>query len=172
MAFDGSGDGLWIPASNAATFGTGDYTVEAWIQLANNAGQYYPQLVNLVDDNGGIPFSIWWGDNGYGYQLAVSFGTLGGQFIPAYTQTSFLNTWRHIAVCRSGTTARFFVDGVQAASYTDSHNYSGAYRIRCGYASNQYGSFYLNGYIDDLRITRGYARYTSNFTPPDDLLNR
>jgi hypothetical protein len=172
MYFDGSGDGLLIPASNTATFGTGDYTVEAWVQLANSAGQYYPQLVNLVDDNGGIPFSIFWGDNGYGYRLAVAFGSLGGQFISAYTQTSFLNTWCHIAVCRSGTTAQVFVDGVQAASYTDSHNYSGAYRIRCGYASNQYGSFYLNGYIDDLRITRGYARYTSNFTPPDDLLNR
>jgi len=171
MYFDGSGDGLLIPASNTATFGTGDYTVEAWVQLTNNAGQYYPPVFALstADNNASIPFAIFWGDNGYGYRLAVKFGSLGDQFISAYTQTSFLNTWRHIAVCRSGTTARVFVDGVQAASYTDSHNYSGAYRIRCGQNVNEYASFYLNGYIDDLRITRGYARYTSNFTPPGAL---
>ena len=174
LKFDGSGDGLLIPANRNATFGTGDYTVEAWVQLTNNAGQYYPNVVTLTtaDNNASSPFAIFYGDGGYGYQLGVSFGSLGGQFIPAYTQTSFLNTWRHIAVCRSGTTARVFVDGVQAASVTDSYNYSGAYRIRCGYNVNEYGGFYLNGYIDDLRITRGYARYTSNFTPPDDLLNR
>jgi hypothetical protein len=78
------------------------------------------------------------------------------------------NTWYHIAVTRSGNTFRTFVNGVVEKTYTSSAAvFSDAtipYNIgRTAYLS---GTFYYNGYIDDLRVTKGYARYTTTFTPP------
>jgi hypothetical protein len=76
-------------------------------------------------------------------------------------------TWYHIAVCKSGSSTKMFVNGNQSGStYTDTNTYvAGANRPRIGSGGDVAGN-YFNGYIDDLRITRGYARYTANFTPP------
>jgi hypothetical protein len=69
----------------------------------------------------------------------------------------------HVAVSRSGTSLKMFFDGVQVASATDSTSFTdNAYGVRIGGSSG----YSFNGYIDDLRITKGYARYTANFTPP------
>ena len=84
------------------------------------------------------------------------------------------NTWYHIAVTRSGTTFRSFVNGVVEKTFT---SISGAiyfdptipYNIgRSAYDPGGY--FHYNGYMDDFRVTRGYARYTTNFTPPTSAL--
>lgn len=76
-------------------------------------------------------------------------------------------TWTHIALCRSGSSTRLFLDGVQTGStYTDTNNYLGpANRPVIGASGLSLGGSALNGYIDDLRITK-FARYTANFTPP------
>ena len=84
------------------------------------------------------------------------------------------NTWHHIALSRSGTSTRLFLDGVQVGStYTDSNNYLvGASRPIFGASGFNTADVNYLGYIDDFRITRGYARYTSTFTPPDKLQNK
>jgi hypothetical protein len=76
-------------------------------------------------------------------------------------------TWYHIAVCKSGSSTKMFVNGTQAGStYTDTNNYvAGVNRPRIGSGGDVAGN-YFSGYIDDLRITKGYARYTASFTPP------
>ena len=65
---------------------------------------------------------------------------------------------------RNGTDVKFYVNGtnVSDSTYTNSTTYSGVLGIGGTFA----GQADLNGYIDDLRITKGYARYTSNFTAP------
>jgi len=78
------------------------------------------------------------------------------------------NTWYHIAVTRSGSTFRSFVNGVVDRTFTSSSAiYTDAtipYNIgRVAYLS---GTFFFNGYMDDYRVTKGYARYTAAFTPP------
>lgn len=73
------------------------------------------------------------------------------------------NTWAHIAVTRSSGVIRAFVNGVQGYSTTDTTNYTASYMNVGGYYSTTY---VMLGYIDDLRITKGVARYTSNFQPP------
>lgn len=82
-----------------------------------------------------------------------------------------LNTPFHVAVTRSGTTCRIFLNGVNiievtlstAHSWTTSApsnlNIGGQWNTRA--ATND-----MDGYADDIRITRGIARYTANFTPP------
>ena len=76
------------------------------------------------------------------------------------------NTWYHVAVCRSGTSTKLFIDGTQEGStYSDSTVYTQP-NDRCilgGYYDS--ADYDFNGYIDEVRISK-MARYTSNFTAP------
>ncbi len=80
------------------------------------------------------------------------------------------STWYHIAVCRASGSTKMFINGTQTGStYTDANNYGTSAPLGIGTywsAGSPVTTLTLNGYIDDLRITKGYARYTSNFTPP------
>ena len=78
------------------------------------------------------------------------------------------NTWYHVAVTRSGSTWRLFLNGTQEDSVTQSDQLtdSGSTTRLGNYGPSATASHGLNGYIEDFRITRGVARYTSNFTAP------
>ncbi len=69
-----------------------------------------------------------------------------------------------MAVSRSGTTQKIFIDGTEIKTGTVSTDYEGATDLYIGMAAN--ASLHYEGYIQDLRVTNGYARYTSNFTAP------
>ena len=157
ILFDGTGDYLTVASNAGFVFGTGDFTVELWIRTADTAG--------------GLVTRIAGGAGNWDLVLNVSSVYFQSQYnatnLYNRSATTILdNNWHHLAVCRSGTSHRCFFDGVQqGATVTDSNNYSGTGDLRIG--SDAYGDF--NGYIDDLRITKGVARYTSNFTPPGAL---
>jgi hypothetical protein len=88
----------------------------------------------------------------------------GGNRITGSTLS--LNIWSHIAICRSGTSTKLFINGTQSGSTsTDSTNYV-ASPVRIGDGNDGTSTYPYSGYIDDLRITNGVARYTSTFTPP------
>jgi hypothetical protein len=91
-----------------------------------------------------------WGIARSGVAVDNNFGTP-----PAF------NTWNHIAVSRYGSTIRAFINGIQVFSGTNTVSYV-AGPIQVG--GSAFGT--ITAYINDLRITRGIARYTSNFTPP------
>jgi hypothetical protein len=75
-------------------------------------------------------------------------------------------TWTHIAVCRSGTSTKLFISGTQSGStYTDTTVYLNN-PLRPVIGINLTAFYFYNGYIDDLRVTKGIARYTTTFTPP------
>ena len=80
------------------------------------------------------------------------------------------NQWYHIAISRSTGSTRLFVNGTQSGStYADSNNYGTTAPFALGtYWNNGTPSSAstLSGYVSDLRITKGYARYTANFTAP------
>lgn len=162
--FDGTGDYLTIPDNAVFDFGTGDFTVEAWVypvSLANSTGGSI--AAGLGPTNGDWMFAmqatdIRWGRNHTAWDLISS----------GFTPT--LNTWIHVAVCRSGTTLRLFANGTQVASATNSQSYVitatlaiGARQSTAGAATA--GEFWF-GYISNLRIIKGSALYTGNFTPP------
>jgi hypothetical protein len=79
-----------------------------------------------------------------------------------------LNTWTHIAFVRSGTTLTCFLNGVSVGTTTTASSIGSA-SAGSYIGSSQSGNYWF-GYIDDLRVTKGYARYTSNFTPPTAAL--
>ena len=156
MYFDGTGDRLQGRATPEVTFGTGDFTVEGWLYLNS-----VPALQMIFDQrpastNGAYPLL-------YMNGAAMTWYVSSADRIASSSLST--GTWYHFAVSRSGTSTKMFINGTQAGStYTDSTNYL-ASNLYIG-ASAFDGGGGLNGYIDDFRITKGYARYTTNFTPP------
>ena len=164
MAFDGTGDGLLSPLLLNWTFGSGNFTMECWL-YTSDTGQYasilsadassagWSFLINSATNDGKIVF--------YDAVLAPSL---------LITSTGGYNdgAWHHIALVRNGTSLVIYVDGTSRASSTLS---AGAISstpgtLYIGASSVGGGARDLVGYIDDLRITKGYARYTANFTAP------
>jgi hypothetical protein len=156
IAFDGTGDYLNTPNDSAYKFGTSDFTVECWINTTDITFDLINLLNNAVGNWGIVIF-----ESEFYWQTAHGVTNL----ISAVPCSSILNgAWNHIAITRSGSSLRLFFNGVlQGASpYTDNTNYNGSGLLTV--SDGVHGD--LNGYIDDLRITKGVARYTSNFTPP------
>jgi hypothetical protein len=93
---------------------------------------------------------------------------LGATRITGTSALPLNNTWYHIAVSRSGTSTKMFVNGTQVGStWTDTTNYIAAPL----YLGARYdGAIPFHGYIDDVRISKGIARYTTTFTAPTGIL--
>jgi hypothetical protein len=78
------------------------------------------------------------------------------------------DTWYHVALVRSGSgtnNMKLYLDGVLESQNTNTYTVP-VNDIVLGRTYTNLNSEYFNGYIDDLRITKGVARYTANFTPP------
>ena len=162
MYFSSTNDKLTLPSTASGSsldYGTGSFTIECWynfIQVGpNNLGLIISQTV-FGDNNlllctlNDRSIHIWLGN--------TNLGTSSVSVIP-------LNTWCHVALVRNGTSVKVYVDGVSVLSVTSSASLGGS-MVPCinGYGhDNGYGNVC---YIDDLRITKGSARYTSAFTPP------
>ena len=164
--FDGS-DFLSTSSSSGLAFGTSDFTVETWVYVTAEAG--YGNTI--VRNNNGS-----WASNGWTFhsdhpssQSKFSFWVYNivsdGPIVESTTSVS-LNTWYHVALTRSGSTFRLFVNGTLEDSYSSSSSVdsnSSAAAYIGGSSTND--SYALTGYLDELRVTKGVARYTSNFTP-------
>jgi hypothetical protein len=159
--FDGTGDYLSVADTNALDMGTGDFSIEFWFYWNASQTVSFPRLLSkgvyatagtleiCINPANGNVFALY-GSNA----TAIGFGG---------ATTS--NTWHNFVMTRSGTTLRGFVNGIQGGSspYTVSENFNNATALRIGSSQNNEA---FNGYIDELRITKGVARYTANFTPP------
>jgi len=160
MFFDGTGDAFVSPNSLNFSFGTGDFTIEAWVYPT--ARGVYPMICKCAVN--GTWASGWAFSFGYlaPTEDKVQFW-INGSTILQSTNAVPLNTWSHVAVSRSGTSLRMFVNGVQEASATNSTAISptSVFTVGSDIVTTNYNYF---GYIDDLRITR-FARYTGAFTP-------
>ena len=159
IAFDGTGDYLDVGSNSAFGYGLSDFTIEFWIYRNVSV-----DLQSFLDQRTGI-------DTVLAPTLYISGNSLfyfanGANCISGGTLAA--SQWLHIALSRSGTATKLFVNGVQVGStFTDTLSYIDS-PVRIGGANGGAGPGLasLNGYIDDLRITKGVARYTANFTPP------
>lgn len=162
--FDGVEDYLAITPTTLLQF-DGDFTIECWIYPTSTADMI---IGSSASDNNSQCFRI--NQNGAGN---LSFFLNGVQVFGDTAAGITANNWHHIALSRSGTSTRMFVGGVQIGSTNTS--WSGTFRIDVigtfFFSGSRFTStvYDFNGYIDDFRITKGIARYTSNFTPPSDL---
>ena len=170
--FDGNGDYIDFVKTDGYSFESGvDFTVEGWWYMNSIAGR--PHFIGMGTGVDGTPahYSDW--NMYYNSSNNLTFYYYNGSTAIArqFAWTPVINTWYHIAVSRSGTDLKAFINGTQIGStITDSTNFSGAAGTRpLRLGRWQYGggtNGYLNGYAQDVRITKGLARYTANFTPP------
>ena len=159
LAFDGTGDYLAEPTNLNFGYGSGNFTIEFWLYLnATSAQSIVSNLTSTASVNPHIYYSP---TNGITYYVASVDRIIGGAL-----STS---TWYHIALSRSSTSTKLFVNGAQVGStYTDSNNYgtTAPLAVATYWESGTPSTVNtLNGYIDDLRISK-VARYTANFTAP------
>lgn len=165
ISFDGTGDYLIIPSSGYYGYGTGDFTIEFWLRMTSSAINQ-TLVSNLTSVSSTNPHLYFKSSDSRVYYWTANADRITGNILA-------LNTWYHIAVSRASGSTRLFVDGQQAGStYVDANDYGAAAPVGVGtYFSGgiPVTSNTLSGFIDDLRITRGIARYTANFTPPTAL---
>ena len=164
MIFDGTGDYLVTSSSVNNRLGSGDFTIEMWLYPSNTSSAYRAIIASdayAATTNGWTVYQ-----NGTSIEMYYSSG---GSTPNIFTATSALTSsvWQHFALVRSSGTLKAYVNGTQVASVSNSINFVGD-KIFIG--DNNGGDYFFNGYIDDLRITKGYARYTSNFTAPTAAL--
>ena len=173
LSFNGSSDYLLAPQNPVYDL-QGDFTIEMWLYLNATTDQ------NII--------AKWWTG---GTQWVLQFRAAGSDsitnqhwrfyanngstaatdFTESSTTSVATGTWYYIALTRSGSSYKFFRNGTQVGStYTNSAAITSTTDpLSIGQFSNG-SSQYLSGYIDDLRITKGYARYTTTFTPPTSAL--
>lgn len=139
--------------------GTGDFTIEAWVYLVTGSQE------NVICSKGtgssdGLFFAF-----DPDRRLRLTYANT------ATTRSAAVNTgvWHHVACSRASGTTRVFLNGAQFTSTTLNPNLNdtGGFRIGRGRGSS---SNYLSGHLQDLRVTKGVARYTADFTPPDQLI--
>lgn len=169
MYFDGNADYLVNNGNtNSFAFGTGNFTIEFWMYPTNPALGFAQSIYDQrPTSTSGLYPTIYFDGSGNILYYTNSANRITGSTISA-------NAWYHIALTRSGTSTKLFINGTQSGStYTDSNNYiNSSGRPWIGQFSDStaptttYALTCFNGYIEDLRVTKGIARYTANFTAP------
>ena len=161
LLLDGNSDYVYVANSDLGTTSTESFTIEFWTYLIGGTDSQ----VNFYSDYSGA-------SNG------ISFEKTTGNVLKVWngdsariTGTTTISTgqWYHMALSGTSGSYKLFLNGTQEGS-TSSNGFT------AGTTNKYIGTFYwaglggavrlLNGYIEDFRITKGEARYTSNFTPP------
>ena len=164
--FDGNDDYLTVASSSNFALGTGDFTIEMWVYFTVTSYEGGSNRRIFALHNGGNAV-----DN---LQIIIdegSYSTNGDLLLYSNSVLGYLNTdlrsaWHHIAIVRSSGTLRFYLDGVENFSISNTQNYSpnsGSPTPLMGQRGDNKGDY--NGYISNLRMVVGTAVYTSNFIP-------
>lgn len=157
LELNGTTDYIGVDSNNDFGFGTGNYTVEGWFYFNSVAA-----TTNLFDFRAGAGSDV----------APLVYINAGGELrfysysadrITGATLTT--GQWYHIAVSRSGTSTRMFLNGSSQGTWTVSPvDYGVAKPLVIG--ARWDGANKLDGYVDEFRVTKGLARYTSNFVAP------
>jgi hypothetical protein len=142
--------------------GSGDFTIELWVYATNPTYAQGFFHVNATAISGTVA----------GYAIGVTAAGeveyYSGATYTTSSSTVTANTWTHLALVRSTGTVKVYVNGVlptSGGSIADSQNVTTALAY-IGVFYTVAASTTMTGYINDFRVTKGYARYTANFTPP------
>ena len=166
-----SADYLTIADTDDLDMGTGDFTFECWVRAAESSGEYAGIFGMYNYDNAGVTIQL----SNTGKLRVVNPTAIDQEgstvIIP---QDGTMGDWHHIAVTRASGTIKGYVNGIEEIS----HSYSSAIDFcNGGFAvigvtdRNDYpGDFDLKGFISNLRVCKGHAVYTGEFTPPTSPL--
>jgi hypothetical protein len=158
MEFDGTGDWLLMAHNPDQQLGTGNFTIEFWVYLATGDIGSARGLVAKGTSTTGFLVSL-------NTTEKVVFTYASSTITSSGAITT--NAWNHIAVVRAGTGSnltKIYINGTNDGTGTVSTNFNQTSVMYVG--CNRTAGDPMKGFIDDLRITKGVARYTANFTPP------
>ncbi len=164
--FDGTDDYLSTPSSTTFEFGSGNFTIEGWIYpTANVTNTYYTWISKTVGSGYGEFYFpqrngnlyIFFSYNGSSWGI---HGVSSGYIFGALT----INAWNNFAITRQGDTIRSYLNGIGGSTFSlptaQSLYATSGYGV--GIGANNNGSEPAKGYVDEIRITKGIARYTGN----------
>jgi len=162
MFFDGASDIISLSTNTSVSLGGGDFTVEMWMYPTTvyNTGNA-PALLDARTTGNGAGLVRF----GYNGTILTEGAVIGWKENTSYvvTATVTTNAWNHVAVVRRSGIMYMYVNGV--VSNNTASNTTG-YTSPFITVGGSYDNLCWNGYMDDLRITNGIARYTSTFTAP------
>ena len=146
--FDGSGDYLTVPASSSFAFGTGDFTIEFWMNTSDTTAG----LITPATQGAGYWALMIYSSSLY-WQSAYNVTNLKNVSLSGYLN----NTWVHVAIVKYSGNINFYFNGtVQGSATADGSNYNGSATLTIGYDS--LGNGYYTGYISNLRIVKEIGR--------------
>ena len=157
LLFDGTQDNLMVPTDEDFGFGTANFCMEAFIRPASVSGtQHIFDLRNAssTDTAGKLYLNGTALHYGVGNSSTLNGGTLS------------TGTWYHVAVARQAGTTKIFLDGTELASGADTNDYGTTKPVAIGsnYDTSSPAEAF-NGHIDEVRFSKGAARFTAGFTP-------
>lgn len=168
MVFNGATSKLTIPSSTAFDLGT-TYTIEFWVRLnslATGIGLVHRGFYRTSGGSWeGLAFSI----RAFPTLMRVYFyaTNYSNEQIIDVPNALTVNIWTHIAMVRNGTNGEIFINGVSRGTVSGLNTPAASTQaLRIGVWDYDVNAEWLDGYIDDLRITKGVARYTGGFAPP------
>lgn len=157
-SFNGS-NYLSTPASTDFDWGSGDFTIEAWIQPSSTANQNI--LGQYQNGGGNSAFFIYIRDGG---KISVYFSSSGETELISNSTVS-TSAWTHICIARASGKVMIFINGVLDNSMTYASSITSS-TLACKIGNTDTSQGFFSGFIDDVRMTKGVARYVQGFTPP------
>ena len=173
VGFNGSSEALTLANSSDFSFGSGNFTVEGWV-YCKGATTGTSQVIASFYDTGDNKRSWQLTRHGSGNNIRFYYSTDGSTGLNIADSSNTLEgEWQHIAVVRNSNALNLYINGTSVANATVSGSlYDNTSDVLVIGASDAGGttSKYLDGLISNLRIVKGTAVYTSNFTPPGESL--
>ncbi|MBU0647749.1 hypothetical protein KJ855_01060, partial [Patescibacteria group bacterium] len=164
LYFDGFGDELVVHSNpSAVQFGDSDFTIDFWTRYPNWLTGYYRSLFVEWEDSNHNIFLSQQEDN----KLIFTF--FSNNTPTAVTSTAAWapnnNQWYHVALTRSGSSWRFFIDGTQLGSTITSSSIVDNCNGYVALGNRNFNDAHYETYLDEIRFSKGIARWTANFTP-------
>jgi hypothetical protein len=166
LRFDGSTGYLSVPYSSNFEFGNGNFTIEFWMYSSGISNQ---GLMSFPHNASNYGQALFFGGGSSSLQFYSSSDGINWDVANASSLGNInLNAWNHIAVSKSGSSIRTFKNGVLQATITFAGTFAGTYD-RCWIGDTSLNSHYT-GLFSNIRVVKGTALYTANFTPPTSPL--
>jgi hypothetical protein len=160
----GASEYFTLPALNTVfQFGTGDFTIELWVYITKNQTGYIYDTRPTTTQGA---YATLYYSSVAGW---ISYDTDASSRLTALVS---LNTWYHVAVCRISGISKLYLNGTQSgSSYTSSSSYlTSSSLTHIGASTYTTGAAPFAGQISNLRVVKGLAVYTGNFTVPTSPL--
>lgn len=169
-SFNGSSQYITLADSADWAFGTGDFTIDFWMFVNSFASADYQYVLTQYAGVGtrAITFTL---GNGVAWNvLQFNYSTDGSAVNQVGSDSSAISTstWYHVAVVRNGTSLTFYLNGTAQGSATTEAGsiFNSDQLLTIGQRSDIIASRYFNGYLDEVRVSKGIARWTTTFVPP------